>query len=272
MTIGLLHPGEMGAAVGSALRAQGLPVLWASERRSAETAARAGAAGLEDAGTIEEVCRRSDVLISLCPPHAAAEVARSAAGFSGIYVDANAVSPETARSIGAGLGRVVDGGVIGPPPREPGTTRLYLSGGEAGTVAALFAGTPLDARVVAAEIGAASAVKMAYAAWGKGGAALLLAARAVAVANGVESVLAEEWSISLPELDERLGAAARSAVGKGWRWVGEMEEIARTFDAAGLPTGFHLAAADLYRRAPREPPGSDSLAHVLAALLADVPS
>ena len=247
-TIGLLHPGEMGAALGAVLRGRALPVLWASEGRSVETARRAEEAGLEDAGSREELMRRSDVLLSVCPPHAALEVARSVSGFDGIYVDANAVSPATARAVADAVGeRCVDGGIIGPPPRTAGTTRLYLSGADAGSVAALFADTPVDARIVSDEIGQASAVKMAYAAWTKGTAALLLAVRSLARSEGVEPTLLEEWSISLPELPEQSVRAARSAATKGWRWVGEMEEIASTFAAAGLPDGFHEAAAEVFR-------------------------
>jgi 3-hydroxyisobutyrate dehydrogenase-like beta-hydroxyacid dehydrogenase len=266
MTVGLLHPGEMGAAVGAALRAKGETVLWASSGRSAATAERAGQAGLEDVGTVEELARRSDVILVLCPPAAAVEVARSVPRADGIYLDANAVSPATARAIAGLVGRYVDGGVVGPPPHEPGTTRLYLSGIDAPRVAELFTGTIVDARVVSEDVAAASALKMAYAAWTKGTAALLLAIRAVARAEGVEETLLEEWRMSLPELPERSASAARSAVGKGWRWVGEMHEIADTFAAAGLPDGFHRAAAEIYRRSPDEPAGDASLERVLAAL------
>ena len=115
--IGLLHPGEMGAAVGAALRASGHTVLWTSTGRSAATAERAEEAGLEGVGTIEELGRRSDVILSLCPPHAAVDVARSLTRFAGIYVDANAVSPATARRITELVGRYVAGGIIGSPPR-----------------------------------------------------------------------------------------------------------------------------------------------------------
>jgi hypothetical protein len=94
--------------------------------------------------------------------------ARSLTRFAGIYVDANAVSPATARTIAGLVGRYVDGGVIGSPPRKPGTTRLYLSGTEAARVAGLFAGTIVDALVVSEDPDAASALKMAYAAWTKG--------------------------------------------------------------------------------------------------------
>ena len=133
MAIGLLHPGEMGSAVGEDLLAAGRHVRWASTGRSAETAARAEQAGLEDAGTVEELARRSELIFSICPPHAALDVARSVAGFEGIFVDANAVSPATAREIAAAIGgRFVDAGIIGPPPREAGTSRLYLAGAVAG--------------------------------------------------------------------------------------------------------------------------------------------
>ena len=247
MTVGLLHPGEMGAAVGDTLREAGQTVLWASAGRSAETAARAERAGLEDVGTAEELARRSAVILSVCPPHAALEVAQSVAGLEGVFVDANAVSPVKAREIGTGL-RFVDGGIIGPPPLEAGTTRLYLAGAEAESVAGLFDGTKLEARVISREPGTASALKMSYAAWTKGTAAMLLAIGELARAEGVEEQLLEEWRLSLPELIERSSAAARSAERKGWRWVAEMEEIASTFASAGLPDGFHRAAAEVFRR------------------------
>jgi 3-hydroxyisobutyrate dehydrogenase-like beta-hydroxyacid dehydrogenase len=250
--VGVLHPGEMGAAVATALRSRGHDVVWASAGRSAATADRAGDAGLRDVGSAEAIAASCDIVVSVCPPHAAAAVARGLRGFTGIYVDANAVSPETARGIGdvvtSGAAAFVDGGIIGPPPREPGTTRLYLSGPAALEVAAAFAGSPLEPVVVSAQVGDASAVKMAYAAWTKGTAALVLAARETARAHGVEEALVAEWGRSLPSLDDEHARALRSATAKGWRWVAEMEEIADTFSAAGQPDGFHQAAAEVYRR------------------------
>jgi 3-hydroxyisobutyrate dehydrogenase-like beta-hydroxyacid dehydrogenase len=242
----------MGAALGRALRASGHDVLWSSSGRSEATARRAAAFGLEDAGSVEALGERSKVIISVCPPHAARDVSRSVAGARGYFVDANAISPTTAREIEAERGgsRFVDGGIIGPPPHESGTTRLYLSGEAAAPVEKLFEGTTVDARIVSDTIGDASALKMAYAAWTKGTAALLLAIRALAEAEGIEEPLREEWRLSLPELPEALARAERSAAAKGWRWVGEMEEIAETFAAAGLPDGFHRAAADVFRRVP----------------------
>ncbi len=246
--IGILHPGEMGAAVGAALRARGRDVAWASAGRSPETAARAAAAGLRDAGSIAALAQTCDLIVSVCPPHAAAAVAGAVRGFGGIYVDANAVSPATARALAADVAATfVDGGIIGPPPRTAGTTRLYLSGAAAPAVAEAFAGSTLEPRVVSERPGDASAVKMTYAAWTKGTAALVLAARAVARAEGVEAQLVQEWALSLPELEAEYARAARSAAAKGWRWIGEMEEIAAAFAAAGMPAGFHLAAAEVFR-------------------------
>ena len=254
VVVGLLHPGEMGAAVGRCLTGRGHAVAWASEGRSPDTAARAADAGLSDAGTVAALTKSADVILSVCPPHAALDVARSVAGFGGIFVDANAVSPETAREVGrivtGGGATFVDGGIIGPPPVAPGDTRLYLSGELAGEVGELFSGTTVDARVVEGGPGAASAVKMAYAGWTKGSAALILAVRALARAERVEDVLLSEWALSQPDLEARSVRAARSAAAKGWRWVGEMEEIAASMAADGLPDGFHQAAAEILRRPP----------------------
>ena len=250
--VGVLHPGEMGAVVAGALRERGETVLWASAGRSAATAERAEAAGLEDAGDIAEVCRRCEILLSICPPHAALDLAREASGFTGIYLDANAIAPATARAVAGLQPRLVDGGIVGPPPTEPGTTRLYLSGGEAAEIAALFSGTSLDARVISDQVGAASALKAAYAGWTKGSAALLLTVRELARVEGVADVLLEEWQLSIPELQERLAGAERSAKRKGWRWIGEMEEIAHSMAVQDLPAGFHQAAAEVFRRAAEE--------------------
>jgi 3-hydroxyisobutyrate dehydrogenase-like beta-hydroxyacid dehydrogenase len=250
--VGILHPGEMGAVVAGELRERGETVLWTSAGRSAPTATRAEAAGLEDAGDLADVCRRCEILLSICPPHAAVEVAGAASGFTGIYVDATAIAPATVRAIAKLQPRLVDGGIVGPPPNRPGTTRLYLSGEEAEQVAALFAGTNLDARVLVNESGAASALKAAYAAWTTGSAALLFTVRELARAEGVEDALFEEWRLSIPELEEQVAGAERSAGRKGWRWIGEMEKIARGMDAHDLPTGFHEAAAEVFRRTAGE--------------------
>ena len=301
-TVGLLHPGEMGAAVGQCLTAAGHRVLWVPEGRSGASAARAAAAGLTaPPGGLAGLVREAGVIVSVCPPHAAlgvarqvaalgvaregagpgvagfGGVARQGAGFGGVYVDANAVAPDTAREIAAiveaGGASYVDGGIIGTPPVAPGFIRLYLSGARAGEVQRLFAGSAVDARVIGGDglaggdgpaggngpaggdgLFAASAVKMAYASWTKGSAALLLAARALARAEGVEDTMLAEWGASQPGLTDRSARAAGSAAAKGWRWVAEMEEIAAAMTAAGLPGGFHQAAAQVFRAAAAQNP------------------
>ena len=244
MSVAVLHPGEMGAAVAAVARDE---VWWAPEGRSEATAERAREAGLRPA-PLDELLERCDVILSVCPPHAALEVAQACSRYHGIYCDVNAVSPETARKVAriAG-GDVVDGGIIGGPPREPGT-RLYLSGTRAADVAALFEGTALEPVVLGGEVGTASALKMCYAAWTKGSAALLLTVAEAAERLGLGDELRAEWEHSIPGLVERLEGAARSADAKGWRWTGEMREIVATFRAAGVPGGFHEAAAETFER------------------------
>jgi 3-hydroxyisobutyrate dehydrogenase-like beta-hydroxyacid dehydrogenase len=252
-TVGLLHPGAMGAAVGRVLTRSGRSVLWASDGRSAQSAARARQAGLDDAGTPTALAARSDLVVSICPPHGAVDTARAVGRFTGVYVDANAVSPATAAEIravveGAGA-RYVDGGIIGPPPDGvDDSTRLYLSGADAPAVAEVFAGTGLKTPVLDGQATAASALKMAYAGWTKGSAALLLTMRAAARAHGVEEALVREWEHSIPSLPDRSAQAARAADEKGWRWVAEMREVAATLAAANLPAGFHEAAAEVFER------------------------
>lgn len=274
-TIGLLHPGDMGSAVGTAARAGGSRVLWMSSGRGPATQKRAQAAGLEDVVTLTRLVQASDVVISVCPPHAALDVARAVAAerFAGLYVDGNAVSPGTAREIGSvvqSAGAVfVDGGIVGPPPQKRGTTRLYLSGKDTQRIVALFDGTALEAIVVEGSAGAASALKMAYASYTKGSAAMLMAIRALATAEGVDEALLAEWSRSQPDLAARCESVAGRNAKKAWRFVGEMEEIAATFSDAGLPNGFYEAAAEVYRRMSgykdTPPPSISDVAQALLA-------
>jgi len=275
VTVGLLHPGEMGTAVGATVVAGGARVVWASEGRSPATQARAREIGLEDVGALAALVRTSQVILSVVPPHGAPDVARAVAalGFRGRYVDANAVAPETTRQIGrvieAAGGRFVDGGIIGPAARRRGTTRIYLSGPAAPEIASLFAAGPLDAVVLDAPAGAASAVKVAYAGWNKGSQALLAAIRAFAIAEGVDAALLSEWKISRPDVPALSERAFSENARKAWRFVGEMDEIAASLARAGLPPGFHQAAREIYQRladykdtgAP--PPAEEAAARIL---------
>jgi 3-hydroxyisobutyrate dehydrogenase-like beta-hydroxyacid dehydrogenase len=274
ISIGVLHPGSMGAAVGGSAVAAGRRVVWTSEDRSDATVERAREFGLEDVSWLNGVVNQSDIILSICPPHAALQVAQDVRdlGFQGIYVDANAISPETTRQVGAIVEQVgasfVDGGIVGGPPVQPGTTRLYLSGEEAPRVARLLDGGPLDVIVLDAPAGAASALKMCYAAWTKGTSALLTDILALASHEQVLEALQQEWAGSQPGMDRR-AAALSGAAAKAWRWVAEMEEIAATFEKAGLPGDFHHGAAEVYRRLeqfkddPNAPGGAELAQHLL---------
>ena len=247
MNVGILHPGAMGAVLaGEASNA----VLWASDGRSPETNARAATHGLIDTGSVPDLVAASDMLISVCPPHAAVDVATQVErlGFEGIYVDANAIAPATVRDIAARFDRFVDGGIVGPPPTEPGLARLYLAGADAAAVAALWEGSNLDTRILDSAVGSASALKAAYAGWTKGSAALLLAVRAYAEANGLGEEIVAEWETSIPGLADRAEGTASRIGRKAWRFEGEMAEIAVAMEDVGLPGGFHDAAREIYRR------------------------
>jgi 3-hydroxyisobutyrate dehydrogenase-like beta-hydroxyacid dehydrogenase len=251
--VGMVHPGEMGASVAGALVAQGVRVIWASEGRSEQSRRRARAAGLEDAGTLEQLATAADIIVCVCPPDQAAAMARTAAsaGFGGLYVDANAVAPSTAQGIKAIVeaegASFVDADLIGGPARVGGSTRLYLSGPEAARVATLFVGSDrVEVMVLGRDTTTASALKMCYAAWTKTSAALLLAVRSAARTMGVEAALLAEWERSQPDLAARMEAAGR-AVPKAWRFAGEMQEIARAFaDADAAGGGFAEAAAKVF--------------------------
>ena len=183
-TIALLHPGNMGTTIGACAATTGARVLWASALRSAASRKRAEQAGLIDAGDLAAAVRQSDIVLSVCPPEFATEVAVNVAAqqFEGIYVDANAVSRATAEEIGKIVTKAgasfVDGGIIGSPVKKAGTTRMYLSGEKAAEIAQVFSASMLDARSIGAIAGAASALKVVYAAWTKGTDALILAIRA----------------------------------------------------------------------------------------------
>lgn len=254
--IGILHPGEMGASVGAALGRSAGEVVWASAGRSRATRARAEQAALVDVGDLSELCRRADVIVAVCPPGAALDVAVAVAAALGdrpdrpLYVDANAVSPATVRSIAHlfGADHVVDGGIIGPPAWKPGRTTMWLSGIAAPFVAALFDGSPMTARTLDGGVGSASALKACFALHSKALPTIWLATAEAAQAFGVQEALRDQLRQVGIDLDVELGRVEAKASGKAWRWIVEMNAAGDAFAAAGVPDGFSRAAAEMYRR------------------------
>jgi 3-hydroxyisobutyrate dehydrogenase-like beta-hydroxyacid dehydrogenase len=270
-SIGVLHPGEMGIAIAITIRNSGHQVRWVSQGRSARTRERADSAGLVDAGTIAGLCETCAIIVSVCPPEFAPEVADAvlACSFRGLYVDANAISPATKQRIAERMEthgvRFVDGGIVGLPARVRGQTWLYLSGAEAESAACCFTAGPIEAEVIGTEIGKASALKMCFAAQSKGSTALLCAVLAVAQELGVLENLKRQWARNGPTLAEAERNIVRSAP-KAWRYVGEMHEIAATFQAAGMPPEFHQAAARVYEHLREFRDAEPSFEDVLRAL------
>jgi 3-hydroxyisobutyrate dehydrogenase-like beta-hydroxyacid dehydrogenase len=252
--IAITSPGNMGAAVGGRLTAQGVKVLSPFSQRSAASRARATSHGLTDATDSE--LAQADFLLSIVPPKEAVAVAErlapalAAAKRKAVYVDCNAVSPKTAARIGEVLAATgadyVDGGIIGGPPREGYTPRLYVSGTGAERVLELNK-FGLDVRLVKGGIGAASALKLSYAGINKGaiglGAAMILAARRA----GVEGDLMRELSESQRGLLAQFSRGIPDMFSKAERWAPEMIEIA-DYGGDGGEADIYRGLAAFYER------------------------
>lgn len=273
--IGIISPGAMGISVAATMQNSGFDVYWASAGRSADTIARAEEHNLLDAQTTANLCATCDAIVSVCPPHTAVSIAEEviATGFTGIYLDANAIAPHKAKHIAELMGAAkitfVDGSIIGGPAWEPQRTWLYLSGEQAELAASFFAAGPLETAVIGTEIGQASALKMCFAAYTKGTTALLSMIVAGAEAMGVRASLEAQWSRNGSDFAERTKRSMCGVTAKAWRFEGEMHEIATTFASVGLPAGFHEAAANIYQRTAhfKDAEATPELNEVLAALL-----
>ncbi|MER7112242.1 NAD(P)-dependent oxidoreductase [Streptomyces sp. NPDC000229] len=253
-TVGILHPGSMGAAVAACAATNAAEVLWCSQGRSPASAARAEQAGLTPVSTLRELLDRSGIVISLCPPAAAEGLAGDVAGhaFTGVYVEANAISPERTVRI-AGLlksaAAVVDGAVVGSPPVRGKTPTLYLSGPTAATttVETVFAGTAVRTKVLGTKAGQASALKLSYTAYQKASRVLAALATGMARQYDVDQELLE---VAARRSTSYLAEPAYipKVATRAWRWGPELEEAADTLAAASLPPEMLRAAASTLAR------------------------
>ena len=255
----VLHPGEMGAAVAERLLANDLSVGWISEQRSAQTIERAKMAGITDFGSMPDALNQVDLVISVCPPHGAVDLANEVCGhgFKGIYLDANAIAPQTSEQIAQIVAqsgaRFLDGGIIGPPPSGQRKSRLYLSGPDAKDLAPVLNNGPLTCIALPGDIGSASALKMCFSGWNKARVGLLMNLRTLAAAHGVDNALLSELETMDPDVmrffdEQKPGGTVMATARKAWRWAPEMMEIASTFEAANLPSGYHQGAAQVFER------------------------
>lgn len=266
-TIAVMSPGDMGHAVGRTLRESGFRVITALAGRSARSRQLAERGGLEDVGTLESLIAEADLVLSIMPPDKAQAFANAATeamnttGATPVYADCNAIAPATTRTVsdivGAAGATFIDGGIVGPAPGKGAPPRLYVSGPDAELLLPL-GGPELNIMPLGPEIGRASAMKMCYAALNKGmmtlETAVLLASVQLGVYDELKAELASSQQATFKRMENRVPWLAADAE----RWTGEMEEIAATFGAAGLPANFHQAAADVFRLLAASPLGTET--------------
>lgn len=254
--VGIVSPGDMGQAIAGRLRESGLNVFAALDGRSERTRALAREAGLTDCGSLEKLVAACELVISVINPGEALTVARQVAaairktGRKIAFADLNAVSPQTARDADRMIrdagGMFIDGGIIGPPPRgEKDRPRIYVSGPDAYLFESI-SHPNLVLRVLSERIGDASGVKMCYAAMTKGTTALAVELLVAARKLGVEQALEKELRESRNDVFEWQMKNIAGMPPKAYRWVPEMQEIARTFGELGLTPRIFEGATDVY--------------------------
>jgi 3-hydroxyisobutyrate dehydrogenase-like beta-hydroxyacid dehydrogenase len=254
-TVGVVSLGAMGSSMAHALTVGGARVVATLSGRSERTHRLADRSGAELLPDLAAVVREAKVVLSIVPPESALSIAVELAMAAGeqsagpLIVELNAIAPPTAQRVEGQLAarglELVDGSISGPPPWQPGTTRVYLSGPRADEVAAL----PLEGVekiVVGSRVGAASAVKMSTASVYKGSTAVLAQALLAAERNGVLDEVLADLRVGAPELVARIERRLAMAASNAGRYVGEMREIAAAQEAAGLTPSLFEAMADVY--------------------------
>ena len=265
-TVAILSPGEMGAAVGRAFGQHRHDIVTWLGGRSGPTRDRARAAGFRELPTLEALLGEAGIVFSILPPEFAPRMAETvaaamkASGHRPAYVDCNAVSPDTARRVGAiirGAGApFVDAGIVGTPPGKAKPTRFFVSGENAGFLDD-FDGKGIKVVQSGPELGRASAIKMCYAAITKGTSALHAAVLIAAERLGIGDEVHSELQYSAADMYKRMETLVPALPAVAARYIGEMKEIARTMDAAGVTPHFHTAATELYQLLEKTPFASE---------------
>ena len=255
-TVGIMSPGDMGSGVGGILVRSGLRVITSLKGRSEASSTRAAEQGIVDVGSLDDVVASSDLMLSILVPSEALAFAASAAesivrtNSHVAFADCNAVSPATGVKIGkiitAAGGMFIDAGIIGGSPRTGAIPRFYASGEHAGILAELD-GKGISVPVMRGAVGRASGLKMLYAALTKGTAALhastLMAAKSLGLFDDLIHELEQSQSGTLTAMGR-----VNSISAQAFRWIGEMEEIASTFEDAGVTPNIHAGAAETFKK------------------------
>lgn len=261
-TIAILMPGDMGHGVGLVLNQHGHDVITSLSGRSARSRALAEAGSVRDAGDLDATIAEADMILSILPPSAAMKLAddvtaaMSRTGKTPVYVDCNAISPGTAQKIGGIItsagATFIDSGIIGIAPNKSKNTRFYVSGPDTSAMTALN-GQGFEVLALGDDIGRASAMKMVYAALTKGSWTLWSAVMLTAERNGLLEPLIREFEHSQKSTLSSMRSIISALPADSERWIGEMEEIAKTFSEAGVTDGFHEGARWMFELMSQTP-------------------
>jgi 3-hydroxyisobutyrate dehydrogenase-like beta-hydroxyacid dehydrogenase len=260
-TIAIMSPGDMGHAVGRALGESGYDVMTCLAGRSERTRELARKGNIRDVPSLDDMVREADLILSILVPSQAADIASAVAeairntGASPYYAECNAISPNSTRRVGSIItnagGKYIDGGIIGGPPGRGSGPRFYVSGEHANVMDELD-GKGIWIKYIGDEVGRASGMKMCYASLTKGTSALQVAVLTTAESLGLSKELRAEFESSQQDTLQRMEGLGRLPA-NAHRWIGEMEEIAATYDDAGVTPHFHEGAAEIFRLLARTP-------------------
>jgi len=254
-TIAILMPGDMGHGVGLVLREHGYEVITSLAGRSERSRQLAEAGKVRDAGNLDSTVAAADMILSILPPASALRLADDVAAAmqrtasTPVYVDCNAISPGTAQAVSdkitAAGASFIDAGIIGLAPNKSKNTRFYVSGPETAPMTNLN-GKGFEVISLGDTVGRASAMKMVYAALTKGSWTLWTAVLLTAERNGLMASLVEEFEHSQQATLNNMRGKVSALPADSARWIGEMEEIAKTFREAGVSGDFHDGAAWIF--------------------------
>ena len=265
--ITLMSPGEMGSPIAEQIQNSGIDVISPLKNRSKQTRDRAKKYGIIDSDNLENSIFESDLVISILVPDAAKDLAIQVSKFSKklnkeiYFADLNAVSPETVQSMKDILSdskvKFIDGGIIGAPPKGNNIPRVYVSGKHSAYFTKLD-GLGMKVMDMSGDIGSASAMKMAYASITKGYSSLLIAAITLSIRTNNFHHLMNELEFSQSNVFKDLNNL-KSIPSKAHRWIGEMEEISKTFIENNITGDFHKASGSIYRNVSDSKLGKDRL-------------
>ena len=255
-TVAIMSPGDMGHAVGQVLSESGIDVITCTDGRSQRTKNLAEKAGLRQVATLEDMVIQADLVLSIMVPSKAMSFVREisphfeSSKTPTYFADCNAVSPQSALAMAEVInqagGKFIDGGIIGTAPTKGDTPRFYVSGPDASVVMGLD-GRGIIVKAIGNKVGQASGIKMCYAALTKGTNTLHVALLTAASRMGLTDDLRKEFEFSQKSHLAAMEKGISRLPANAHRWIGEMEEIAATFENLGVTPNFHKGAAEIYK-------------------------